>query len=294
MTQYIGVIGYPLKHTISPVFQQAALDSYRLDVRYQAWETENKDLFPTIERLKQPDYLGANITTPYKQEVLKMLDIVDDTARLLKAVNTVVNKEGMLAGYNTDVYGFLHALRKEARFEPKNKKAVILGSGGSARAICFGLIFEDIDSITIFNRTEERAKELAHELRDYLDSRKQHIRINSGPWHQVTEKGVFGDADLLVNCTTIGMRHSAYESLSPVTADVLPESILVYDLVYNPAQTPLLKSAMEAGAGVLNGLPMLVYQGAAAFELFLGKNPPVAEMFEAAKQALHNMDGNVN
>jgi shikimate dehydrogenase len=294
VTRYIGVIGYPLKHTISPVFQQAALDYYNLDIRYQAWETENNNLVSTIERLKQSDCLGTNVTTPYKQAVLPMLETIDNTARLLKAVNTIVNREGMLAGYNTDVYGFLQALRNEAGFEPKNRNAVILGAGGSARAICFSLIFEDVEAITILNRTGERAEALATELRAHIDAEKKHIDIITRPWQQVTNREVFEDADLLVNCTTVGMRHGKNELLSPVNSEVIPKNILVYDLVYNPEQTPLLEAALQAGTRTLNGLPMLVYQGAAAFELFLDKKPPVAVMFEAAQQALHNIDSAVN
>jgi shikimate dehydrogenase len=272
MPQYIGVIGYPLQHTLSPVFQQAALDYYNLDIHYQAWETKSKDLFPTIVRLKQPDYLGANVTTP----------------------NTIVNKEGKLAGYNTDVHGFLQALRNEALFEPKNRRAIVLGSGGSARAVCFSLIFEDIDSITIVARSRERGETLSNELQNYCKRQKKNSEVAYQSWQQVTNSEIFKDADLLVNCTTIGMKGGADEFVTPLTADTIPEDMLVYDLVYNPEQTPLLKAAVQAGAGVLNGLPMLVYQGAAAFELFIGKEPPVALMFEAAEKALHKIDSSVN
>lgn len=158
MTQLISVIGYPLKHTVSPSFQQAALDYYHLDARYEVWETEAEKLSFAINKLRQPQNLGANVTTPYKEAVLLFLDEVDNFASFAGAVNTIVNRDGRLVGCNTDGHGFLRALRQDAKFEPGNKWAVVLGAGGAARAVSLVLLREGVSSLTIANRTLREPK----------------------------------------------------------------------------------------------------------------------------------------
>jgi shikimate dehydrogenase len=291
VTQYIGVIGYPLTHSISPDFQQAALDHYKLDIQYEAREIKAEDLLQAITKLKQPRNLGANITVPYKETALQFMDEVDGFAGLVGAVNTVVNRDGRLLGFNTDAHGFLKALREDAGFEPENKRAVILGAGGAARAVSLVLLQEKVSSLIIANRTPAKAERLAVYLEKHAASNKLHSEIAAMPWPSAKLSQAVEHSQLIVNCTTLGMKHSPEEGQSPLAADLIPKDALIYDLVYNPSETPLLKIAREAGAKTISGLPMLVYQGAASFELWTGREAPLDIMISAAKQALLRIGG---
>lgn len=290
MSRLIGLIGYPLKHSISPLFQQAALDYYQLDIRYEAWETKPEELAAAVARLRSPQALGANVTVPYKEIVLTLLDGVDEIANLIGAVNTVVKHDNKLLGYNTDAYGFVQALREEAHFVPKAKRAIVLGAGGAARAIAFALIREGVSSLVIINRTLERARALADTLARYMpssgDASGTWTSITVLPWETVSSSETFKGCHLIVNCTTMGMKHTPEEGKSPLSQEVIPTGVLVYDLVYNPCPTPLLKLARKAGASILSGLPMLVYQGAASFELWTGRKAPVGLMLGRAREIL--------
>jgi len=294
MAKFIGLIGYPIRHSISPYFQQAALDYYQLDVRYEAWETSPGELKATIAKLRESQNLGANVTVPYKETVLPLLDEVDDLASLIGAVNTVVERDGRLLGFNTDAHGFIQGLRQEGHFEPEGKRVVILGAGGAARAVCFALVREKASSLTIINRTQTRAEALADSLKSYIrDSslRSEGLRteVTILPWESLSRGGIFAYCQLIVNCTTLGMKYSPQEGKSPLSIEVIPQDILVYDLVYNPHPTPLLRLAQKAGANILGGLAMLVYQGAASFELWTDKKAPVAIMLDKAKEAIQKI-----
>lgn len=291
MTQYIGVIGYPLKHSLSPDFQQAALDYYQLDIHYEVWETEAESLSSAIDQLRQPQNLGANVTVPYKETVLHFIDEVDSLASLVGAVNTIVNRDGKLIGFNTDTHGFLQALREDAKFGPENKRVVILGAGGAARAVGFALLQEKVESLIIINRTSARAEALVDSLTKYVTDGKIRTEVIALPWQDSRLQETVEHCQLIVNCTTLGMKHPSQEEQSPLTADSIPKDALVYDLVYNPLETPLLRMAREAGADILGGLPMLVYQGAASFKLWTGREAPLDIMFSAAKQALLKIGG---
>ncbi len=286
MAKYISLIGYPLKHSISRDFQQAALDYYKLDICYEAWETRAEELPSAIDNLRHYQNLGANVTVPYKEKVLSLIDEVDEQASLIGAVNTIVNRGDRLAGFNTDAYGFIHALRKDAEFEAKNKQVVLLGAGGVARAVGFALIQEGIASLAITNRTLKRANVLAESLLSHFCGEKSCTKVVALSWDSVEINKAIESCQLLVNCTTLGMKHSVQEGQTPLEIDSIPSSALVYDLVYNPSETPLLKMATKAGARTLGGLPMLVYQGAAAFELWVGKVAPLDIMFSAARAAI--------
>ncbi|MBI4299351.1 MAG: shikimate dehydrogenase [Chloroflexi bacterium] len=280
MTRTVAILGYPLGHSLSPVFQQAAFDFYGLDLRYEAWPTPPDDLKAAVARLRQPEVMGANVTVPHKESIRPLLDRIDDWARAIGAVNTVVNQSGLLSGHNTDAQGFLRALRDDAGFDPRGKAVLILGAGGSARAVAFALIQEKVASITIANRTLERARALASSFGTERGDVKA-ILISPSALTKVTSK-----ADLIVNCTSLGMKHGPGEGETPVKAEEIPQAALVYDLVYNPSETPLLKEADKAGAHLLGGLPMLIYQGAASFKLWTGREAPVEVMMKAARSRL--------
>ena len=278
MTLRLGIIGYPIGHSISPVFQQAALDYYSVDARYQAWEVSLDNLPQFIEGLRSPDTLGCNVTVPHKEAVMEMLNMVDDWALRVGAVNTIVNRDGKLGGYNTDGQGFLRALKGDFRVE--GCKVLILGAGGAAKGIAMALAGEGVSSITIANRTMSRADRLARSLKEQ-GSQAMALPLESEGLVQAAS-----ESDLIVNCTTLGMKHGPNEEGTPLVAAQIAPRTLVYDLVYNPPMTPLLQQAEKAGARTLSGLPMLVYQGAASFELWTDKEAPVEVMMRTAREAL--------
>ena len=286
MPRHIGLIGYPVKYSISPFFQQAALDYYELDICYEAWETLPGELEETVSRLRHPQNLGGNVTVPYKESVLPLLDEIDEVASLIGAVNTIVKRDDRLEGFNTDAHGFIQALREQGNFEPESKQAIILGAGGAARATSFALMQEKAGSLTILNRTLERAEALADSLRSCQASTGLETKIVVLPWSTVNMPGTFEHCHLIVNCTTIGMKHSPGEGKSPLSLETIPSTALVYDLIYNPSPTPLLQLAQRAGANILGGLPMLVYQGVASFELWTQRKAPVDIMLRKAEEVL--------
>ena len=291
MSRYIGLIGYPLKHSISPDFQQAALDYYQLDIRYELWETKPEKLQPAVAKIKEDQNLGANVTVPYKEAVLPLLDEVDNLASSIGAVNTIVKKDDKLLGFNTDAYGFIEALGKEGYIDPEGKRVVILGAGGVARAVSFALVQKNAKSVLIINRTFKRARALAGSVASYIRDSSPGLatsqtKVSALPWQSIHSGETFSHCHLIVNCTAIGMKHSPQEGQSPLSLEVIPKGILVYDLVYNPWPTPLLRLAQKAGANTLGGLPMLVYQGAASFKLWTGREAPVEIMLNKAKEIL--------
>ncbi len=278
----VGIIGFPLKHSISPAFQQAAFDFCGLPVEYQAWETPAESFEERVRLLREPDCLGTNVTIPYKEAVIPLLDEVEGKARLIGAVNTVVNRKGRLIGYNTDAEGFIRALEDDAGFESFEKKAVILGAGGAARAVAVALLTAEVGELAIFNRTTARAEALANDLIRRLAVNG----IQSLPWNDTLLNEKLSQCDLLVNTTAIGMAHSPRANESPLAEGLIPVHALVYDLVYNPPETMLLRLARLKGARTLNGLAMLVYQGAAAFTLWTGEKAPLGLMLDKARRAL--------
>jgi shikimate dehydrogenase len=291
MSKYIGLIGYPLKHSLSPYFQQAALDYYGLDILYQAWETIPADLADIVENLRRPQNLGANVTVPYKEIVLPLLDEVHSLAGSIGAVNTIVKKGDKLVGYNTDSEGFIEALEKDGQFDPEGKSVVMIGAGGVARAVGFALLRRRVASLSITDRRFDRASALTENLVRGVkpgvpNTRDCEANIGSFEWQKLKSAKTFENCDLIAQCTIMGMKDSPQEGQSPLRLEVIPRDVLVYDVVYNPGLTPLLGLAQKAGASTLGGLPMLAYQGAASFKLWIGKEPPVDIMFKRAKELL--------
>ena len=285
MEQRVGIFGYPLAHSISPAFQQAAFDHCSLPVRYDAWPTPPEELESAVRKLRGEEFVGANVTVPHKEAVMPLLDGVDPWAELIGAVNTIVNEQRRLMGYNTDADGFIRALSEHAGIDPQRQRVLLLGAGGSARAAAFALARGGVASIAIANRTISRAESLAHDVRK-LSGDVTVVPVNGGPLESVSAQ-----ADLIVNCTSLGMLHGEAEGRTPIDGRLIPPGALVYDLVYNPPETPLLREARGAGARTLGGLPMLVYQGAASFERWTGREAPVEVMFRAAERALEALSG---
>lgn len=280
MTRRLGIIGYPIGHSISPVFQQAALNHLSIDATYEKWEVTPDEVDGFVAGLRAPDSWGINITLPHKEAVIPLLDEVDEWATTAGAVNTIVNHDGYLSGHNTDGPGFLEALLVETGYDPKGTRALILGAGGAARGILLALIRGGVDSIVIANRTLERADTLSNlsiENGVYCES----VPISGDPLAEAALS-----ADLIVNCTSIGMSHGPDEYGSPLSADQIPATAIVNDLVYNPLETPLIREGRTAKATTLGGLHMLVYQGVLSFQMWTGQDAPVAVMLEAATKEM--------
>lgn len=284
---FLGVIGHPLKQSLSPVFQQAALDHLNLGITYEAWPTAPEELEPRVTALRAPEIVGANVTIPHKETIVPMLDKVDDLARTVGAVNTIVNDNGRLLGHNTDVEGAVEALRRDAGFDPAGKRVVVAGAGGAARAMVVSLLRAKAASIVVINRTFSRASKLVEELQPLANG----AALKALPDMYVSWTSATMGCDLVVNCTSAGSTGTGEESDSPVPAEAIHAGALVYDIIYRPFETTLMRTAKERGARVLGGLPMLIYQGAASFKLWTGRDAPVEVMFEAARTALEAEDG---
>ena len=276
MTQRLGIIGYPIGHSISPIFQQAGLDHLGIDATYEKWEVTPEDVGDFVAGLRAPGTLGINITVPHKQAVIPFLDEVDEWATVAGAVNTIVNHDGHLTGHNTDGPGFLRALLVETGYDPSRTRALILGAGGAARGILLALVRGGVDSLVIANRTLERAETLA-QLASDNGVGSEAISLSGDA---LTEAAA--SANLIVNCTTMGMSHGPDEHGSPISAAQIPATATVNDVVYTPLLTPILKEAAAAGATALGGLHMLVYQGVLSFQMWTGVDAPVDVMLAAA------------
>jgi shikimate dehydrogenase len=278
--RYLGVITGAGKPSTSPVFQQAAIDALALDLKYEQWPTEPSGLATRVTGLRAPTVLGANVTIPHKEAIVPLLDELDPVASRVGAVNTVHNRDGLLAGYNTDVAGFLRALRDDAGFDPAGCSAVIAGAGGAARAVIVALAGVGAGSVVIVNRTIERAERLAVEFSGASELAVRACADTLEEWSHVTS-----GADLLINCTALGSEGDL-STVTPVPAEVIRPGMLVYDLVYRPLETRLLREAAGRGARTLGGLPMLIYQGAASLKIWTGRDAPADVMFTAARAAL--------
>ena len=274
------LIGYPVGHSMSAVMHNAAFMELGLDFAYQLLEVRPEDLEKAVsETLRASDVRGANVTIPHKVSVMGYLDEIDLEAVRIGAVNTIVNDGGRLKGYNTDGIGALKAIR-ERYGDLRGARAVILGAGGAARAISYKLA-ENVSEVRILNRTPSRAEALS----DYLSSlRECRAEISSDDLSRDSIRASLEGADILVNTTPLGM-HPDTEA-SPVDQDLLRPGLLVFDAVYNPPTTRLLREAEASGSRVLTGVSMLVYQGVAAFELWTGREAPEAVMMESVFDAL--------
>ena len=276
MARRAGIIGHPLAHSLSPVFQRAAFIAVGLETDYERWDTTPDDLPRRIDSLRAPDIIGANVTIPYKEAVVPLLDELMGTSGRVGAVNTIVNKAGRLHGFNTDGLGFVSALRKEISFEPRARRILLLGAGGAARGIAFALQECDAASIDIWNRTASRAERLASDV----------AAGSSAAIAATADVSALAGYDCIVNCTSIGMDGTGTESETPCDLSSARPGAVAVDIVYKPADTPFLREARAGGLGTLGGLPMLVYQGALAFELWTGHDAPFETMMQAAENAL--------
>ncbi|MCR4368740.1 MAG: shikimate dehydrogenase [archaeon] len=261
-TQLLCVIGKPSRHSRSPAMHNAGFSELGLNMVYLAFEPEN--LKKTVEALRQLGALGFNVTMPFKEEIIPLLDRMDDSARRIGAVNTVVNSNGRLTGYNTDGEGAVSALKTQ--IDLRGKKILMLGSGGAAKAICFALEKEGT-KITVSSRNTLSARKLAKTI--------GHSSV------ALSEIKSLEEFDVLINATPVGMEPNARQT--PIAPNLLHKKLVVFDLVYEPRDTVLLKEAKRRGCRTIEGLEMLLGQGFASFELFTGKKAPRDAMRRAIR-----------
>ena len=275
-TRLAAVVANPIKHSISPFIHNQAFEATHTNGVYVAWEVEATDLAETVTNIRRYQMYGINLSMPYKEQVIPYLDRLSEEACLIGAVNTVVNREGTLIGYNTDGKGFFKSLPS---FKISGKRMVLLGAGGAAKAILAQAILDGVSQISVFVRSSSMEK-----TRPYLEKIQNAtgFRVDLFALEDVQNlQDSITQADLLVNATNVGMDGSS----QPIpTSIVLPEKLLVADVIYQPFETPFLKWARNQGNQSINGLGMLLYQAAEAFELWTGKEMPTDQIWELLKQ----------
>ena len=275
-TRLAAVVANPIKHSVSPFIHNSAFEATNTNGVYLAWEVEATDLAETVANIRRYQMYGINLSMPYKEQVIPYLDQLSEEACLIGAVNTVVNREGTLIGYNTDGKGFFKSLPS---FKISRKRLVLLGAGGAAKAILAQAILDGVSQISVFVRSSSMEK-----TRPYLEKIQNAtgFRVDLFALEDVQElQDSITQADLLVNATSVGMDGSS----QPIpTSIVLPEKLMVADVIYQPFETPFLKWAKNQGNQSINGLGMLLYQAAEAFELWTGKEMPTDQIWELLKQ----------
>ena len=275
-TRLAAVVANPIKHSISPFIHNSAFEVTNTNGVYLAWEVDATELAETVANIRRYQMYGINLSMPYKEQVIPYLDQLSEEVCLIGAVNTVVNREGTLIGYNTDGKGFFKSLPS---FKISRKRLVLLGAGGAAKAILAQAILDGVSQISVFVRSSSMEK-----TRPYLGKIQNAtgFRVDLLALEDVQNlQDSIIQADLLVNATSVGMDGSS----QPIpTSIVLPEKLLVADVIYQPFETPFLKWAKNQGNQSINGLGMLLYQAAEAFELWTGKEMPTDQIWELLKQ----------
>lgn len=275
-TRLAAVVANPIKHSISPFIHNSAFEATNTNGVYLAWEVDAAELAETVANIRRYQMYGINLSMPYKEQVIPYLDQLSEEACLIGAVNTVVNREGTLIGYNTDGKGFFKSLPS---FKISRKILVLLGAGGAAKAILAQAILDGVSQISVFVRSSsmEKTRPYLEKIQNATGFRVDLLALEDV---QVLQDSIT-QADLLVNVTSVGMDGSS----QPIpTSIVLPDKLMVADVIYQPFETPFLKWAKNQGNQSINGLGMLLYQAAEAFELWTGKEMPTDQIWELLKQ----------
>ena len=274
-TKIVGVIGHPIKHTLSPVMHNYAYNKLNLDYIYLPFDISSTGLHDSLKGMVALGIRGFNVTLPHKERITEYMDELSDSAKIVGAVNTVVNDNGKLIGYNTDVTGIIKTL-ENFKDDIKGTTVSVLGAGGAARSVIYTLINHfNVKKINIINRTVEKAES----LKDYFSSKMLFKKIKTYELIPPDVTEVLAKSKLIINASSIGM--SPQDDDSPTT---IPESFnkkqIVFDIVYNPENTKFLTLAKEQGATTINGLKMFVEQGARSFELWTNETMPTDEILE--------------
>ncbi len=278
MTKRVVLIGHPVAHSLSGAMQQAAFDAAGIPATYELWDRPPLELADAIAELRTDEFLGANVTIPHKEKAAALVDRLTEEAHATGAVNTITRSGKHLVGHNTDVPGFRVALEALVGKQRMPRAAVVLGSGGGARAVVHGLVAEGFQRIVVFNRHLHRAEAMVR----FFAKSAAHMELRAMPWHESIIEAELAKAKVLVNATAVGLHGDE----SPIPGELIPADLLVMDLIYNPPVSRLLREAAAAGSHVQNGELMLLHQGAAAFTLWTGQAAPVALMHEKLTEGL--------
>lgn len=279
-TTLFGVIGDPIRHSKSPIMMNRAFCETGVNGVYTAFHITDQTLPAFIAGVRAMNIRGVNVTIPHKLQVMELLDHIDEGAAALGAVNTVVNDNGILTGYNTDGIGYVRSLKEEAIASLAGKRIVVIGAGGAARGIIYALLQEQPAQITVVNRTVDKAEQLAAALGGYAKNGAAVLDARSTDSLQA----LCGEAELVINTTSVGMFPNV--DASPLDASWLQPGAVASDLIYNPLQTKFLLDAKQRGCITHGGLGMFINQGAYAFEYWTGKPAPVAAMREIVLASL--------
>lgn len=266
MKQLYGVIGDPIAHSMSPSMHNDLFQLYEMDAIYLPFHVKKENLADAVRGFKAINVKGFNVTVPHKTDIIPLLDEIDPLAQAIGAVNTVVNIEGRFIGYNTDGSGFIEGLKKELD-SFKDKKILMVGAGGAARAIYYTLSYAGAEYIDIANRTPEKANKIVQNWTKPIQTELLTL--------QEAENNI-GQYDVIVQTTSIGMHPNM--DVSPICLDKLKQNAVACDIIYTPLETKFLQDARKLGARVQNGIPMFVYQGALAFEKWTGIFPDTKRM----------------
>jgi shikimate dehydrogenase len=278
----LGVFGDPVAHSLSPQMQNAALKTCKIDMQYARFQISPDELQSALDLIRELNFVGVNLTTPHKITASKLMDEIDNNVRRIGAINTVKIDNAKLRGYNTDGKGFARAVRQEFAVDLRDLRVMILGAGGAARATALQCARENCERLVIANRTFATAQKLAEELREYFAGPRvlgPVPRLQAIPWEEAAIRFQVAHLDLIVNATPLGLNRS---DPSPIPARLLAPHLMIYDTVYREGRTPFVSAAIEAGARAPNGLPMLLYQGALALEIWFEREAPT----EAKRDAL--------
>ena len=280
LNKFAGIIGYPLSHTLSPSMHNFIYQKLGIDVEYKKWEISPNNLKSHIEKINNENFIGANITVPYKEKIVPLLDEIRNEAKFTGAVNTIVKNNNKLIGYNTDVYGIEQTLDIKLKNDVINN-AVIFGAGGAAKAALFVLLQRGLNNLTIVNRTKSNALKMISKFNN-VNCDQTIITLNE----KSQIKSACLSADLIINTTILGMKNSGYEDISPIDSTFIDSNSVIFDMVYNPTKTQLIKIALEINANIIEGLNMLVYQAIKSIELWTGIRPSFDDMYSKCKEIL--------
>lgn len=280
-TKVIGIIGWPVSHSLSPVMHNAAFEYLGLDYCYVPFAVNPEYIKEAIEALPALNITGLNVTVPHKENVLKYISELSEEARMIGAVNTLKVTDNLLMGYNTDGMGFVNSI-KESGNPLAHKRLLILGSGGSAKAVAFKSAAEGVEGIIIANRTVSKAITLKKQIEKFFPL--LNIKVTGTGYDEL--KDVINMVDTVVNTTSVGL---GKEDISPVPGELIHKGLFIFDLIYNPRETTLLRYAKAAGCRYTNGLGMLIHQGAESFRIWTGVEPPVKVMRQAVEKAMSKL-----
>lgn len=270
-SQIYGLLGDPVAHSLSPLMHNHAFQAHHLDAVYVPFHVLPNDLPAAVRGLRALNVAGVNVTIPHKEAILSLLDQIDPAAQLIGAVNTIVNNDGTLIGYNTDASGFMRSVSYELDFLPEGRNVVLLGAGGACRAAAVALASAGVKSITIANRHQDRAEKIVNDLIAHFPS----VCFAANDYKDNNYLHAISSADLIVNTTSIGLQE---EEINFLPLEHIKGSALIYDMTYSPFETPLIKNARARKLCCTNGLGMLAAQGEDTFFLWTGVRLPAGFM----------------